>query len=123
MQQQPADVRTLADPVEVQPDLRPRFLWIATPEGTRRIRRMPPPQLFTQIRNFERLKLLDAGQWHPAATDQQAMELSRFLQRCLVRLDADILSWPGEAGLRDILTWSLARRNEIAEAAAKFMEI
>lgn len=84
---------------------------------------MPSPQLFTQIRNFERLKLLAAGQWHPAQDDAQLAEISRYLHRCLVELDRDVLAFPGRRGLQVVLTWSAARRQEIADAAAKFMEV
>lgn len=119
------DQRTLSAPAAVRPkDTRPRFLWISTPAGVRRIRRMASPQLFTQIVNFQRLGLLsESGEWKPAATGEQLLELSKFIQRCVVKEEADVLAFPGDAGLRIVLTWSADRRREIAAAAAKFMEV
>lgn len=116
--------RLLSEPAAVPADTRPRFLYIGTPRGTLRIRRMPAPQLFTQIHNFEQLELLDeAGRWQSAATAAQLTELSKFLQRCLVRIDEDVLALPGPRGLQEVLTWSADRRREIAAAAAKFLEV
>jgi len=114
----------LADPIQIPVDTRPRFLWIATPAGTLRIRRMSPPQLFTQILNFRNLGILDeAGHWRAAGTPGQLEEISRFLQRCLVLADRDALACPGRRGLQTVLTWSAGRRRELAAAAAQFMEV
>ena len=56
--------KTLSAPAAVAIDTRPRFLWIQTPDGMLRIRRMPSPQLFTQLQNFQNLGLLtEAGEW------------------------------------------------------------
>jgi hypothetical protein len=118
------DERTLNNAASVPLDTRPRFLWISTPLGTLRIRRMSIPQLFTQIQNFRGLGLLsESGEWRPAETAPQLLELSKFLQRCLVNESDDILSFPGQRGLREVLTWSADRRREIAKSAAEFMEV
>lgn len=85
---------------------------------------MAGPQLFTQISNFTNLGILSAaGDWQRAESAGQMMELSKFLQRCLVREDQDILAFPGHRGLQTVQTWSADRRREIAEAAARFMEV
>jgi len=116
--------RVLSEPAAVPVDTRPRFLWIATPAGVRRIRRMSSPQLFTQLHNFRELGLLsESGEWQAARTAGQLLELSKFLQRCLVVEEEDILAFPGQAGLQVVLTWSADRRREIAATAAQFMEI
>ena len=116
--------RTLNSAVSVPVDARPRFLWISTPAGTMRIRRMASPQLFTQINNFRQLGVLSAaGDWIRAETAGQMTEISKFLQRCLVRETEDVLAFPGHRGLQTVQTWAADRRREIAEAAAKFMEV
>jgi hypothetical protein len=113
----------LAEPPAPVADDRPRFLYVATPRGTVRIRRMPSPQLYTQIKLLEAVGVLTPDGWRPAATREQLMEISRFLQRCLVDIDRDVLVCPGERGLREVLTWSADRRRELAAIAAQFMEI
>lgn len=116
--------KTLSAPAAVVIDTRPRFLWIQTPAGMLRIRRMPSPQLFTQIQNFQNLGLLDeAGEWVAAGNAGQLEEVSKFLQRCLVNQDEDTLALPGRKGLQVILTWSAERRRQIAASAAQFMEV
>jgi hypothetical protein len=120
-----SDTRTLRDsPAAVPTDTRPRFLWISTPAGTLRIRRMSPPQLFTQIKNFSGLGILsEAGEWKDATTAPQMMELSKFIQRCIVKEDSDCLAFPGRRGLQTVQTWSADRRRQIAKTAADFMEV
>ena len=116
--------KTLSAPAAVAIDTRPRFLWIQTPAGMLRIRRMASPQLFTQIQNFQNLGLLNgAGEWVAAGNAGQLEEISKFLQRCLVNQDSDVLALPGRKGLQVILTWSAERRRQIAASAAQFMEV
>ena len=116
--------KTLSAPAAVVTDMRPRFLWIQTPAGMLRIRRMASPQLFTQIQNFQNLRLLtEAGEWVAAGDAGQLEEVSKFLQRCLVNQDEDTLALPGRKGLQVILTWSAERRRQIAASAAQFMEV
>ena len=116
--------KTLSEPAAVVTDTRPRFLWIQTPAGMLRIRRMASPQLFSQIQNFQNLGLLNgAGEWVAAGNAGQLEEISKFLQRCLVNQDSDVLALPGRKGLQVILTWSAERRRQIAASAAQFMEV
>jgi len=104
-------------------DTRPRFLWIATPSGVLRIRRMPSPQLFTQLHNFNQLGMTDDHGWRGAETPAQVVEMTKFLQRCIVREQEDILAFPGPQGLQELSVWSLSRRREIAGVATSFMEV
>jgi len=114
--------RALAEPAAVTVDPRPRFLPAVTPEGLRRIRRMPPPQLFTQLHNFRALEILERP-FSAATSATQLDEIGRFLQRCLVEPDADVLAYPGRRGLQRVLCWSQRVRAELAAMAAEFMEI
>lgn len=85
---------------------------------------MSSPQLYTQIQNFRQLGILNAaGEWQRAERPDQLVELSKYLQRCLVRETEDILAFPGYRGLQTVQTWAADRRREIAEAAARFMEV
>lgn len=115
--------RCLAEPAAAVADTRPRFLYVSTPRGTVRIRRMPSPQLFTQIKLLEAVGVLTPAGWQPAQTRPQLEEISRFLQRCLVEIDRDVLICPGRRGLQEVLTWSADRRRELAAIAAEFMEV
>lgn len=114
--------RTLTEPAAVTVDSRPQFFSAVTPEGLRRIRRMPPPQLFTQLHNFGSLAILDRP-FSEAKTSAQLTEIARFLQRCLVEPDQDILAYPGHRGLQRVLCWSPRVRAELAAMAAEFMEV